>query len=199
MRPLIIAGNQDAPHTLELFLDYNCPFSAKTARTVDNIIRPLISQDGKYQGKVKVIFRIQVQPWHAGSIYATEAGLAMLRLSPKDFWAYSRSLFDNQEDYYDLAILDLSARQIREKLGSLASQLLTAIEVDQFVDLLTIKGHPNGGVAVSDDLKSTVKFSRQNGIHVSPTALWDGIIANEISSSWGEKEWNEFFEAKVKA
>ena len=43
----------------------------------------------------------------------------------------------------------------------------------------------------------TVKFSRQNGIHVSPTVLWDGLVANEISSSWGEKEWTEFLEKKV--
>lgn len=43
-----------------------------------------------------------------------------------------------------------------------------------------------------------VKFSRQNGIHVSPTVLWDGLIANEISSSWGEKEWTQFLADKVK-
>lgn len=46
-------------------------------------------------------------------------------------------------------------------------------------------------------VNGTVKFSRQNGIHVSPTVLWDGLQANEISSSWGEKEWNEFLAAKV--
>jgi len=42
-----------------------------------------------------------------------------------------------------------------------------------------------------------VKFARQNSIHVSPTVLWDGLVANEISSSWGEKEWHEFLAAKV--
>lgn len=42
-----------------------------------------------------------------------------------------------------------------------------------------------------------VKFSRQNSIHVSPTVLWDGLVANEVSSSWGEKEWNEFLATKV--
>ena len=42
-----------------------------------------------------------------------------------------------------------------------------------------------------------VKFSRQNGIHVSPTALWDGLIASQISSSWGEEEWYKFLSEKV--
>ncbi len=49
------------------------------------------------------------------------------------------------------------------------------------------------------DSTLAVKFSRQNGIHVSPTVLWDGLVANEISSSWGEKEWSEFLASKVQA
>ena len=48
-----------------------------------------------------------------------------------------------------------------------------------------------------DGTNTAVKFSRQNCIHVSPTVLWDGLVANEISSSWGEKEWKEFLEKKV--
>ena len=43
----------------------------------------------------------------------------------------------------------------------------------------------------------TVKYSRQNGIHVSPTVLLDGLIAGEISSSWGEKEWTDFLAKKI--
>ncbi|KAL5487984.1 hypothetical protein ACEPAI_6092 [Sanghuangporus weigelae] len=56
---------------------------------------------------------------------------------------------------------------------------------------------PNGGIAVTDELKYNIKFGRQNGIHVSPTVLWDGLVANEISSSWTEQDWNDFFKAKV--
>ena len=42
-----------------------------------------------------------------------------------------------------------------------------------------------------------VKFSRQNGIHVSPTVMWDGLIANEVSSGWEQQDWVNFFESKV--
>ena len=31
--------------------------------------------------------------------------------------------------------------------------------------------------------RRTVKFSRQNSIHVSLTLLWDGLVAGDISSS----------------
>lgn len=82
-------------------------------------------------------------------------------------------------------------------------------------DLLKHKTTPNGGVAVTDDLKynSTymrafttilfivwvwlVKLGRQNGIHVTPTAVWDGLAASDVSSSWGEEEWGKFLEARV--
>lgn len=44
-----------------------------------------------------------------------------------------------------------------------------------------------------------VKYARQNSIHASPTVLFNGLVANEVSSSWGEKEWTEFFDAKIPA
>jgi hypothetical protein len=73
-------------------LDRKCSLftSAKFSRAIDNHITPLISQSGKYEGKVKVIFRLQVQPWHASSTLTHEAGLAVLRASPDNFWTFSR-------------------------------------------------------------------------------------------------------------
>lgn len=111
----------------------------------------------------------------------------------------------------------MTALQIREKLAALAAEVIPSDKVDDFKEALKLKSSPNGGVAVTDDLKytskllalglalqygdantvKTVKFSRQNGIHGSPTVLWDGLVANEISSSWGEKEWTEFLAAKI--
>ncbi|KAK1227553.1 hypothetical protein PQX77_009462 [Marasmius sp. AFHP31] len=194
---LIIAGTPDAPHTLDIFLDYVCPFSAKMAVGIEDVLRPLFNSGGKYAGKVKVIFRNQVQPWHASSTFVHEAGLAVARVSPEKFWSFSLALFKSQDEYFDIPTSNLTPIQIREKLAHLASQ--AGVNQSNFSDLLTLKSSPNGGVDVTDDLKYTVKFSRQNGIHVSPTVIWDGIIAGEVSSSWGQKEWEEFLEKKVLA
>ncbi|KAJ8482155.1 hypothetical protein ONZ45_g15052 [Pleurotus djamor] len=197
LSPLIIAGARQAPHTLDIFLDYVCPFSAKLAKTIEAVLVPLLGPGGRYEGRVKAVFRPQVQPWHASSTLTHEAGLAVLRASPAHFWPFSLALFNAQEDYFDIPSSSLTPLQIREKLATLASQIIPADKVDEFRELLKLKGSPNGGIAVTDDLKYTIKFSRQNGIHVSPTVLWDGLVANEISSSWGEKEWNDFLAAKV--
>ncbi|KAJ7506652.1 hypothetical protein B0H11DRAFT_238704 [Mycena galericulata] len=198
LRALIIAGTPDAPHTLDIFLDYVCPFSAKLALAIDSVLVPLLGPSGKYHGKVKAIFRPQVQPWHASSTYVHEAGLAVARVSPESFWFFSLALFKRQGEYFDGPTSNLTPLQVRGNLAALAGEVLPANAAGSFADLLVLKGtSPNGGVAVTDDLKYTIKFSRQNGIHVSPTVLWDGLIANEISSSWGEKEWTDFLAAKV--
>lgn len=198
LRPLIIAGRPDAPHTLDIFLDYVCPFSAKLALTIDAVLKPLFGPGGKYDGKVKAIFRPQVQPWHGSSTFTHEAGLAVARASPDSFWTFSLALFKHQGEYFDIPTSTLTPLQIREKLARLADEVIQSKSVtDEFKDLLSLKSSPNGGVAVTDDLKYTIKFSRQNSIHVSPTVLWDGLVASEISSSWGEKEWTQFLAAKV--
>ncbi|KAI0797095.1 hypothetical protein C8Q75DRAFT_710326 [Abortiporus biennis] len=196
LRPLIIAGTADAPHTLDIFLDYVCPFSAKLSLAIGSVLVPLLGPQGKYHGKVKAIFRNQVQPWHASSTWVHEASLAVARTSPDKFWAFSLALFKAQDDFFDIPTSTLTPTQVREKLAKLAEQA-TGAPAAKVQDLLTNKTSPNGGVDVTDDLKYTIKFSRQNGIHVSPTVLWDGLIVNEISSSWGEKEWTQFLEQKV--
>ncbi|PPQ70713.1 hypothetical protein CVT26_014637 [Gymnopilus dilepis] len=197
LRPLIIAGNPDAPHTLDVFLDYVCPFSAKIALKIDKILKPLLGPGGQYDGKVKIIYRLQVQPWHAMSTLTNEAGLAALRASPEHFWPFSLALFKHQEEYFDVPSQDLTVRQVREKLAKLATEVLPANTIDHFKDLLTLKGSPNGGTGVTDDLKYNIKFSRQNSIHVSPSVLWDGLLQNQVSSSWEEGEWKEFLSKQV--
>ncbi|KDQ64204.1 hypothetical protein JAAARDRAFT_27831 [Jaapia argillacea MUCL 33604] len=197
LRPLIVAGRYDAPHTLDIFIDYVCPYSAKIALVIDSVLKPLLDAGGKYDGKVKAIARLQVQPWHGTSTFTHEAALAVARVSPQDFWKFSLVLFKNQGDYFDIPSSQLTPLQIREKLVALAATVIGKDKAEEVKDLLTLKGSPNGGVAVTDELKYTIKFSRQNSIHVSPTVLWDGLVAGEIGSSWGEKEWTDFFTTKV--
>ncbi|KAJ3553204.1 hypothetical protein NM688_g3737 [Phlebia brevispora] len=199
LKPLIIAGSPSAPQTIDVFCDPQWITSARTARRSRSRLTksssPLLNQ--QYGGKVKIIFRNQVQPWHASSTLVHEAGIAVARVAPDQFWAFSLALFAKQDDFFDIPSSDLTVKQIRGKLADLAASVIGADKRDAVLDLLTNKSSPNGGVAVTDDLKYTIKFSRQNGIHVSPTVLFDGLVANEISSSWGETEWKEFLAKKI--
>ncbi|KAL5631341.1 hypothetical protein ACGC1H_007009 [Rhizoctonia solani] len=189
-------GNPASPHTLELYLDFVCPFSAKIfVNAVDRVLKPLLTE-GKYAGRVKLVIRLQPQPWHGSSTFTHEAALAVGRVAPDRFYDYAIELFKAQSEFFDIPTSTLTPLQIREKLVSLAPE---GIDRKAVGELLELKLTPNGGVSVTDDLKYNIKLGRQNGIHVTPSALWDGLLANDVSSSWAKDEWEQFLEAKVTA
>jgi hypothetical protein len=47
-------------HTVELYLDYVCPYSAKMFKTVYESVFPLVKERNY---KVEFLFRHQIQPW----------------------------------------------------------------------------------------------------------------------------------------
>jgi len=52
------------------------------ALAIQNILKPQFEAGGAYEGKVKVIFRPQVQPWHSSSTLVHEAALAVGAIFP---------------------------------------------------------------------------------------------------------------------
>jgi hypothetical protein len=61
-----------------------------------------------------------------------------------------------QEEYYDIPTSTLTALQIREKLAGLAAEAgLNDSQVSHFADALSLKSTPNGGNAITDELKYT--------------------------------------------
>jgi hypothetical protein len=60
------------------------------ALAIENVLKPKFAPNGEYgDSKVKVIVRLQVQPWHGTSTYTHEAALAVARVSPEKFWPFS--------------------------------------------------------------------------------------------------------------
>lgn len=62
-------------------------------------------------------------------------------------------LFKKQSEYYDIPTSSLTPLEIRDNLAKLASDVIPAAAVEQVQDLLKLKDTPNGGNAVTDDLK----------------------------------------------
>ena len=81
--------------------------------------------------------------------------LQVARVAPEEFWKFSLALFKIQGDYFDIPTSTLTPLQIREKLAALVAETVGADKSAQFQDLLALKGSPNGGVAITDDLKYT--------------------------------------------
>ncbi|KAI2603776.1 uncharacterized protein GGS25DRAFT_505419 [Hypoxylon fragiforme] len=197
----LTAGVPAAVHTLELFLDYVCPFSAKQFSTVYHTVVPLIKANPKWASSLQIIFRQQVQPWHPSSTLVHEAGLAVLQVAPDKYWLFSDALFKDQQSYFDEAVVHEPRNETYKRLAKLAASV--GVDEKKVFDLLVISdkvpegGYPNFGNKVTNDLKVQIKVARLVGVHVSPTVIFDGVVANEISSSWTKEQWQEWLTKSI--
>ncbi|CAG8464807.1 5133_t:CDS:10 [Funneliformis caledonium] len=192
-------GASTAPHVLEVYLDYVCPFSAKLYKRVRNEVLPYIEEN--YPGKVQFIFRHQVQPWHPFSTVVHEAALAVEKIESTKFFQFSDKLFEVQKQYFDESVHNLSRAQIYESLAKHVKEI--GMSDSQFLSLLyipvvsDIEKARNEGNKITSDLKLHIKLGRETRIHVSPTVLFDKIVDNEVSSGWNFDQWKEWLAKKV--
>ncbi|KAF2707520.1 hypothetical protein K504DRAFT_503756 [Pleomassaria siparia CBS 279.74] len=189
-----------AVHTLELYLDYVCPFSAKLFNTVYNEpLRKVFVE--KYSSNLVTIFRQQIQPWHPSSTLVHEAGLAVLRLQPAKFYDFSAALFAQQKDFFDEKVVNETRNATYKRLAKIAGSV--GVSEDDVYGLLEIgdkagqDGGLNAGNGVTNDVKVQVKANRLVGVHVTPTVVFDGVVANEISSGWTVEQWEEWLAKNV--
>ncbi|CAF9936523.1 MAG: hypothetical protein ALECFALPRED_006876 [Alectoria fallacina] len=189
-----------AIHTIELYLDYVCPFSAKMFSTLYNSVLPSVPK--KYPAKVQFLFRQQIQPWHPSSTLVHEAGAAVLRLAPDKFWPFSEALFEHQKEFFDVNVVHEARNDTYKRLAKLAGSV--GLEENEVFELLEISDKPgeggslNTGNMVTDDIKLMVKANRRLGVHVTPTVLFNGIEEGSISSSYTGQQWEEWLDKNVK-
>lgn len=204
------------PNTLELYLDLVCPFSRKiTLALATTLIPTLLDPSTPLSQALTLLIRPYPQPWHASGTYTSEAAIAFGKLSyvtkekePNTglWWKFWVKLMEEQERFFDNPVKSKTPEAVRDELAQLAGEVLekegavkgpASRAVGEVRELVGVKGSsPNAGTAVTDDLKYFVKLGRQNGIHVTPSAVFNGIFDSSVSSSWGDKEWNEFFKSK---
>ncbi|PCH40960.1 hypothetical protein WOLCODRAFT_143319 [Wolfiporia cocos MD-104 SS10] len=129
LRPLIIAGSPHAPHNPDIF--------SSPPHSTASLLPMLALAGGPYDGKVEVIFRPQVQPWHASSTLVHEAEFAVARVAPKSFWEFSLAFSKRQGEYFDISTSTQTPLQIRANLAALAAKTIGAGPAGAFAELLT--------------------------------------------------------------
>ena len=199
-----------APNVVNLYLDYNCKFSAKLFLKLIKVIPQL---EEKYPGKFQFVFVNIVQPWHPTSVLLHEYSLVaadVLRKndpdsSNKQFWAISEAIFRNKETFFDTSTVSLSRNDIYKLISSVVldevqisaedSEILDALEIQEETDPAKAA---NSGNAATIDLKYFTRYTRTVGVHVTPTVSVNGIFDNSVSSGLSEEELVNVFEAYAK-
>lgn len=184
--------------------------------TIYDHVLPTIKS--KYESKLQIIFRQQIQPWHPSSTLVHEAGAAVLRLAPNKFYDFSKALFDKQADFFDVNVVNETRNNTYKRLAKVAGGV--GVDEQEFYSLLEISDKPgpdgslNSGNKVTDDVKVFVKTNRLVGIHVTPTVVFNvsfpggkelfgiltvcqGVVENSISSSFTKEQWEEWLEKNI--
>ncbi|KAK4194871.1 hypothetical protein QBC40DRAFT_290014, partial [Triangularia verruculosa] len=171
----------------------------------NNIIPNLITPNPTLSSKVQFIIRQQIQPWHPSSTLTHEAALAVLSLSnssPQLFYKFSSALFAAQKSYFDISLVNETRNATYRRLAKLASDSV-GLDEEAVYKLLAIPeqagedGALNAGNGVTADVKLVTKINRLLGVHVTPTVIFNGVVANEISSGWSEDQWKEWLEKNI--
>ncbi|KAF2099413.1 hypothetical protein NA57DRAFT_38454 [Rhizodiscina lignyota] len=189
-----------AVHTLEIYLDYVCPYSKKMFNTLYTSVFDTIRS--KYSDNLQIIFRQQIQPWHPSSTLTHEAGAAVLRLAPDKFYDFSQALFAAQDDFFDVNVVNETRNNTYKRLAKVAAAS-TGLKESEVYGLLEIPDKPspegwlNLGNKVTDDVKVMVKTNRMTGVHVTPTVVFNGVVENSISSSFSKEQWEEWLAKNI--
>jgi protein-disulfide isomerase len=134
----------------------------------------------KYLGRLQLIFRQQIQPWHPSSTLVHEAGAAVLKLSPDRFWDFSEALFEKQTEFFDVNVVNETRNNTYKRLAKIAAGV--GLDEKDVYGLLEIGDKPkedgslNTGNGVTNDIKVMVKTNRLVGIHVTPTVVFNVSI-----------------------
>ena len=142
--------------------------------TLSTSILPLFPQ--QYAGKLQIIFRQQIQPWHPSSTLVHEAALAVLRLAPEKFYPFSQVLFERQKDFFDVSVVNETRNETYRRLAKLAGEV--GVEEEKVYGLLEIADKPgedgslNSGNGVTNDVKVMVKV----GLAVLPLFEVEGLM-----------------------
>lgn len=118
-------GDANAPVTVVVFSDFQCPFCSRAEATVREL-------EAAYPGKVRFVFKNQPLPFHENARLAAKAALAAGEQGK--FWEYHDALFTHQTQLDRASLeryaedLGLDLRRFRAALDD--SRLDIAVEAD---------------------------------------------------------------------
>jgi protein-disulfide isomerase len=132
------AGPKDAKVTIVHYVDYQCPFCARVAPTIDQILKD-------YPGQVRVAFKMHPLPFHSNALPAAEA--AMAAKAQGKFLEMHRKLFESQSSLTRERILAIAGEigldlpRFTKDLDSHAAQPAIASETRE-VEAIGAAGTP---------------------------------------------------------
>jgi hypothetical protein len=163
------------PKVFEMFLEPTCPFSVRAFGKIDETLA-LAGED-----RITVKVRLQSQPWHMYSGVVVRCILAASTLpGGKDAAkAVMAAVAAHREEF------EFTRHAGGPNMDVTPNQIIARIEAYSGVRLAEAFAIPD----LDREIKWHCKYARQNGIHVSPTFMIDGLVQADMGSGDAVADW----------
>ncbi|MGE0419154.1 MAG: DsbA family protein [Acetobacteraceae bacterium] len=163
------------PRAFEVFLEPTCPFSVRAFSKLDD----LLEQAGTDRITVKI--RLHSQPWHMYSGVIVRCILAASTLAGGKDAAKSvlAAVAAHREEF------EFERHCRGSNMGVSPNGIIARIEAYSGLKLAAAFAIPD----LDREIKWHTRYARQNGIHVSPTFMIDGLVQPDIGSGDAVSDW----------
>ena len=163
------------PRVFEAFLEPTCPFSVRAFGKFDD----LLAQAGEDRITIKI--RLQSQPWHmySGVIVRCILAASTLQGGKQAAKAVMEAVAAHREEF------EFEHHCRGPNLAATPNDIIRRIEGYSGVKLAEAFAIPD----LDREIKWHCKYARQNGIHVSPTFMVDGLVQAGMSSGDTVADW----------
>lgn len=163
------------PRVFEVFLEPTCPYSVRALGKLDDLLV------GAGADRVTVKIRLQSQPWHMYSGVVTRCILAASTLpAGKDAAKAVLTAVGAHREEFEFE------RHCRgANMDATPNDIIRRIEAYSGLSLAAAFAIPD----LDREVKWHSRYARQNGIHVSPSFMIDGLVRSDLSSGDAVADW----------
>jgi hypothetical protein len=163
------------PRVFEMFLEPTCPYSVKAFGKLD----ALLAEAG--EDRITVKLHLQSQPWHLYSGVVVRCVLAASTLpgGKEAAKAVLSAVAGHRMEF------EFDKHCSGPNMDATPNEIIARIERYSGIALAEAFAVPE----LQQTIKWHCKYARQNGIHVSPTFMIDGLVQADISSGDAVSDW----------
>lgn len=163
------------PRVFEAFLEPTCPFSVRAFGKLD----ALLAEAG--EDRITIRIRLQSQPWHmySGVIVRCILAASTLPGGRETAKTVMAAVAAHREEF------EFERHCRGPNMDATPHDIIARIEGYSGVKLAEAFAIPD----LDREIKWHCKYARQNGIHVSPTFMIDGLVQPGIGSGDAVEDW----------
>ena len=163
------------PRQFEMFLEPTCPYSARAFAKVDETLAAAGPDN------ITINICLQSQPWHmySGVIVRCILAASTLPTGKEAAKAVLAAVAAHREEF------EFTKHCAGPNMDATPRDIIGRIENYSGLKLADAFAIPD----LDREVKRHTRYARQNGIHVSPTFMIDGLVQNDLSSGDKVSDW----------